>query len=100
MNLQKYMTFKVKWTPCKGLDEDTRTVEYGVEQEIDCFKYGKNIFIRSDTSSGTVSAQAYLTTSKVKPTDILDGQVVRSVNHYPESWDKNVTLYECLTWDE
>ena len=40
MDLQKYLTFKVKWTPCLGEDEDTKTVEYGEEQEIDCFKYG------------------------------------------------------------
>lgn len=100
MDLDKYMTFKVKWTPCICIDEDTRTLKYGDEVEIKVFKYGKDVFIREDSSATTVSAQAYLTLEEVKPKDILDGQVVKSVNKYPESWDNRNILYECLTWNE
>lgn len=100
MELSKYMTFKVKWTPCTGMDKDTRTLEYGNETEINVYKYGKDIFIREGSSATTVSAQAYLTLENVKPKDILDGQIVKSVNNYPESWDSRVMLYECLTWNE
>jgi hypothetical protein len=100
VDLQKYLTFKVKWCPCEEVDEDTKTLEYGEEQEIDCFKYGKNIFVRETESSTTVSAQAYLVLADVKPKDLLDGQVVKSVNNYPESWDARVILKECLTWNE
>ena len=100
MDMNKYMTFKIKWTPCIGMDEDTRTLKYGEETEIKCFKYGKNIFIREDSSATTVSAQAYLVLEEVKPKDILDGQIVKSVNNYPESWDSRVMLYECLTWGD
>lgn len=99
MDMSKYMTFKVKWSPCIGMDEDTRTIEYGAETDINVFKYGKDVFVREDSAATTVSAQAYLTLEKVKPKDILDGQVVKSVNSYPESWDSRVILYECLTWD-
>lgn len=100
MNINNYMTFKVKWTPCIGLDDDTRTLKYGNETEIKCFKYGKDIFIRQDAQSGTVSAQVYLVLEDVKPKDILDGQIVKSVNNYPESWDSSIILRECLTWNE
>ncbi len=100
MDMTKYMTFKAKWTPCIDMDEDTRTLIYGDEIEINVFKYGKDVFVREDSSATTVSAQAYLTLEEVKPKDILDGQIVRSVNNYPESWNNNVILYECLTWNE
>lgn len=100
MNMEKYMTFTVKWTPCIGVDDDTMALIYGDETYIKCFKYGKNIFVRNDAGSDTVSAQAYLVLDAVHPKDLLDGQVVKSVNNYPESWDNRVNLYECLTWNE
>lgn len=100
MNMNKYLTFNAEWKKCKGEDEDTRMLEYEKAVTIKCFKYGKNIFLRENTSSTTVSAQAYLVLEEVKPKDILDGQVVKSVNIYPESWDNKVKLYEVLTWND
>ena len=98
--MNKYLTFNAEWKKCKGEDEDTRMLEYEKAVTIKCFKYGKNIFIRENTSGTTVSAQAYLVLEEVQPKDILDGQVVKSVNIYPESWNNNVKLYEVLTWND
>ena len=100
MNMNKYLTFDAEWKKCIGEDEDTRMLTYKDAVKIKCFKYGKNIFIRENTSGTTVSAQAYLVLEEVKPKDILDGQVVKSVNIYPESWDNKVKLYEVLTWND
>ena len=100
MNMNKYLTFNTEWKKCKGEDEDTRMLEYEKAVTIKCFKYGKNIFLRGENSGTTVSAQAYLVLEEVKPKDILDGQVVKSVNIYPESWDNKVKLYEVLTWND
>lgn len=100
MDMQKYMTFTASWKKKLGLDEDTRRPEYGDEVEIKCFKYGKDVFIRSESSAATITAKVYLTLESVQPGDILDGQVVKSVNSYPESWDSRVQLYEVLTWED
>lgn len=98
--MKKYLTFDAEWKQCTGEDEDTRMLEYGDTVKIKCFKYGKNIFLRGESSGTTVSAQAYLVLDEVKPKDMIDGQVVKSVNVYPESWDNRVKLYEVLTWDD
>lgn len=100
MNMNKYLTFDVEWKKCIGEDEDTRMLAYKDAVKIKCFKYGKNIFLRGESSGTTVSAQAYLVLEKVQPKDILDGQVVKSANIYPESWDNKVKLYEVLTWND
>lgn len=100
MNMSKYLTFDVEWKKCTGEDEDTRMLEYEEAVKIKCFKYGKNIFLRGENSGTTISAQAYLVLDEVQPKDILDGQVVKSVNVYPESWDNKVKLYEVLTWND
>lgn len=100
MDMKKYMTFDVEWTPCTGEDEDTLTLEYGEAQTIKCFKYGKNVYVRDSEGNTTISAQAYLVLEDIKPKDLLDGQVVKSVNNYPESWDAKNVLKECLTWNE
>ena len=98
--MNKYLTFNTELKKCKGEDEDTRMLEYEKAVIIKCFKYGKNIFLRGESSGTTVSAQAYLVLDEVQPKDILDGQVVKSVNIYPESWDNKVKLYEVLTWND
>ena len=100
MDLSKYMTFEAEWTPCTGQDEDTMTLEFGTPVKIKCFKYGKNIYIRDSEGNTSVSAQVYLTTENINTKDLIDGQVVKSVNNYPESWDDRNVLKECLTWNE
>lgn len=99
MNMKKYMTFEATWKPLIQIDEDTHRPEYGEEQTIKCFIYGKDIFVRQDTAGSVVTAKVYLTLANVKPDDMIDGQVVKSVNSYPESWDSKVQLYEVLTWE-
>ena len=98
--MSKYLTFDAEWKKCIGEDEDTRMLKYEDAVKIKCFKYGKNIFLRENTSSATVSAQTYLVLDEVKPKDMIDGQVVKSVNMYPESWDNRIKLYEVLTWND
>lgn len=99
MNMNKYLTFDAEWKKCIGEDEDTRMLAYKDAVKIKCFKYGKNIFLRENTSSTTVSAQAYIVTEEVKVKDIINGQVVKSVNNIPE-FDGTVPLFECLTWND
>lgn len=103
MNMNKYMTFTVKWQQLNennsDFDSDTMMSDYSEPVDCKCFIYGKNIFIREEDKQTTVSAKVYLTLEKVKPKDKLDGQIVKSVNNYPESWDNKVQLYECLIWD-
>ena len=99
MDMKKYMTFKAVLNRYEGMNEDTRTSIYSDPVEIDVFKYGKDIFVRSEASSTTVTAQVYLSVVEIKPKDKIDGQVVKSVNHYPESWDNKKILYESLTWE-
>lgn len=74
-------------------------LSYGEEKNIRCFRYGKNVYIRDGEAGAVKSAQVYLVTDKVNPRDILDGQVVKTVNMYPESWDSRQEIYEAMTWD-
>lgn len=99
MDIEKYLTYEVIWKPCLGEDPDTMMLSYGEDQTIKCFRYGKTVYVRDGESTAVESAQVYLVTDKVKPRDILDGQVVKSVNMYPESWDSRQEIYEAMTWD-
>lgn len=100
MDMSKYMTFKANWEQLDSEDEDTHMASYKKAEEITCFQYGKDIFVRDDASGTTVSAKSYLTLKEVKPDDKIDGQTVRSVNMYPEGWGPNAAiLYEVLTWE-
>ena len=45
-------------------------------------------------------SKASLAAQGLSEKDILDEQVVKSVNIYPESWNNNVKLYEVLTWND
>lgn len=100
MDLSKYMTFRALWSKLDKIDEDLRAPVYSEPVSIACFIYGKDIFIRDKDASSTVSAKVYLVLDPVKPHDILDGQVVKSVKSYPESWDPSIHLYEVLTWED
>lgn len=99
MDMRKYMTFEVPWEKYTGEDEDTHMAEFAPPVMIKTFIYGKSIFLREEAKATTVSAKAYLTLEQVQPKDKLDGQVVRSVNSYPESWTSKDQLYEVLTWN-
>lgn len=99
MNMQKYMTFTSQWQKLKEVDEDTQMADYEEPVDIKTFIYGKNVFIRENESHTTVSAKCYLTLENVSVGDLLDGQVIKSVSSYPESWNQDKQLYECLTWD-
>lgn len=99
MDMKKYMTFEAILETFEGEDDDTHMASYAFPKKIKCFIYGKDIFLREDSSATTISAKAYLTLEKVKPKDKLDGQVVKSVNNYPESWGIENQLYEVLTWN-
>ena len=99
MDMKKYMTFSADWSKYLGEDDDTMTITYGPVKKIKVFKFGKDIFLRGETSSTTVTAQAYLTLEHIKPKDKLDNRIVKSVNSYPESWDNKNVLYEAYTYD-
>lgn len=99
MYMEKYMTFEAVWEKQIGIDEDTRMPSFAPAETIKCFEYGKNVFLREDNSSTMVSAKAYLTLENVELGDKIDGQVVKSVNNYPENWDANKQLFEVLTWN-
>ncbi len=99
MNYEDYMVMNCKWEKNLGVDEDTHMPIFGEAVDIKCFSYGKNIFIRQDTSSATVSAKAYIVTDLVKVGDKIDGQVVKSVDNIPD-FDGTVPLFECLTWND
>lgn len=81
------------------MDENTHMGFYDDPVTIDCFIYGKDIFIRENSGASVVNARVYLTLADVSPKDKIDGQVVKSVNSYPENWDANGQLYEVLTWN-
>lgn len=100
MDMRKYMTFEAVLERYEGMDPNTRTSKFGDPEDIKVFKYGKDIFIRGNTSATTVTAQVYLSVTEIKVKDRLDGQVVKSVNHYPESWNSSKILYEALTWED
>ena len=97
MDYKDYMVMDCVWEKNLGTDEDTHMYKGWDTKNIKCFSYGKNIFIRKDTSSTTVSAKAYIVTDPVKVGDKIDGQVVKSVDNVPE-FDGTVPLFECLTW--
>lgn len=99
MDMQKYMTFTSKWEKLAERDEDTMMETFEAQVDIKTYIYGKNIFIRDENQHTAVSAKVYLTLANVNVGDKIDGQVVKSVNSYPESWDDKVQLYECLTWN-
>lgn len=97
MNYNDYMTMQCDWEKKLGNDEDTHMSSFGIKTIIRCFEYGKNVFIRQDTSSATVSAMAYIVTDNVQVGDKINSQVVKSVNNIPE-FDGTFPLFECLTW--
>lgn len=99
MNYEEYLTMSCIWQKNLGIDEDTMMQSFDEEKEIKCFNYGKNIFVRENTSSTTVSAKAYIVTEEVKVKDIINGQVVKSVDNIPE-FDGSIPLYICLTWND
>lgn len=99
MNYEEYLTMSCIWQKNLGIDEDTMMQSFDDKKEIKCFSYGKNIFLRENTSSTTVSAKAYIVTEEVKVKDIIDGQVVKSVDNIPE-FDGSIPLYICLTWND
>ena len=99
MNLKKYMTFTVNWQKFIEEDEDTHMAVYADPVPIKAFIYGKNLYVRESEAATIVSAKVYLVLEDVHVRDIIDGQVVKSVNSNPESWDERVQLYEVLTWD-
>lgn len=99
MDLQKYMTFTTSWRKLLGENSDTHMPQYGDPVPSHCFQYGKNITVYTAEGCTTVSAKAYLTLDPVQLKDIYDGQVVKSVNNFPESWNSRVVLYEVLTWE-
>lgn len=99
LDMKKYMTFKASWEKYAGMDENTHMGYYDDPVTIDCFIYGKDIFIRENSGASVVNARVYLTLADVSPKDKIDGQVVKSVNSYPENWDANGQLYEVLTWN-
>lgn len=98
MDIKKYLTLKAVWERKVDIDPDTRMPVFADPVIIDCFKYGKGMFIRGDNDAAHVSARSYLVLDDVQPEDKLDGQVVQSVNDFPESWDDKVVLHEVLTW--
>lgn len=99
MNLEKYMTFTSTWEKLKERDEDTMMDSFEDPVEIKTYIYGKMLFVREGENNSSVSAKCYLTLADVSVGDKLDGQIIKSVNSYPESWDDKVQLYECFTWD-
>lgn len=100
MDMKKYMTFEAEHKRLLSIDENTHMMMFDSPRMIRCFKYGKDIFLREKTAATTVSAQVYLTLEKVVPGDLLDGQVVKSINVYPENWTSKECLYEVLTWND
>lgn len=98
MNYSSYMTMNCVWEPSSSINEDTMMREFGEQQNIKCFKYGKNILVIEGDRSTTVSAQAYIVDNNISVGDKLDGQVVKSVDNIPE-FDGSVPLKECLTWN-
>lgn len=99
MDINKYLVYNVQWQPCTGINEDTQMSEYGEAVSIKCLYYGKDVFLREGSGGATISAKAYIVLDPVKPRDILDGQVVKSVNNYPTEFIPGCTLYEALTWN-
>lgn len=99
MYLKKYLTFKTNWQK-HSIDEDTLLMMYEEPIVINCFKYGKNIYIRESEENTLINAQVYLVIDEVQIGDKIDGQVVKSVNMYPETWHPERPLYEVLTWNE
>lgn len=98
MNMKKYMTFTVSWEVYQGEDEDSLLPIYAEPVDCKCFIYGKNLYIREQNEQTVVSAKAYLTLENIHVKDKLDGQIIKSVNNYPENWDAKNQLFEALTW--
>lgn len=99
MDMKKYMTFDATYEEFESEDEDCHMSTFKKARTIKVFIYGKDMFIRNSDNSTVVTAQTYLTLEAVKPKDMINGQVVRSVNKFPESWNSNNMLYEVYTWD-
>lgn len=98
MNMKKYMTFTVSWEKYIGEDEDTNMPMYESSVDIKCFIYGKTMFIREYDEHTSVNATVYLTLEDIHVKDKIEGQQIKSVNHYPENWDSQGQLLEALTW--
>lgn len=99
MDYKEYMIFSCLWEKNLDIDEDTHMQRFGTKTKLKCFKYGKNVFIRQDSSSTTISAQSYVVMCEVKVGDKIDNQVVKSVDVIPD-FDGKTPLYECLTWND
>ena len=99
MDYEPYMVMTSKWKKKTGQDPDSLMPTYSSKSTtIKCFKYGKTIFIRGTTSNTTISAMAYVITDPVKVGDILDDQVVKSVDNIPD-FDGTFPLFQALTWE-
>ena len=99
MDWDYYMTYESEWKHNLGLDPDTRLPVYSEPETIMCCKYGKLLNERDAIGGTVVNANVYLTISKIKVLDMIDGQVVRAVNFYPHGWDPDLELYEVFTWE-
>lgn len=92
------MTFDAVWEKYIGEENDTMLPQYAEPVTIKCFQYGKTLWVARDMVQTAVSAKMYLTLVEISVKDRLDGQVVKAVEHWPESWDPRVILYGASTW--
>lgn len=99
MDMSKYMTFDATYEEYDSMDDDTHMSSFKEARSIKVFIYGKDMFIRNEDNGTVVTAETYLTLEAVKPKDKINGQVIKSVNKYPESWNSDNILYEAYTWD-
>lgn len=99
MDMAKYMTFEAVHRPLIEIDEDTASSKFGAERVVKCFKYGKTSLVRDNNGYVMPSLKTYLTLDEtVQVGDEFDGQIVKSVDSFPENWDSTNQLYAVLTW--
>lgn len=98
MDIEKYLTFTVEWVPRIIDNAELSTYKMGDPVNVQCFTYGKNLYVRDGESHSFVSARVYVMKEKVNLGDIVDGQIVKAVDIYPVNFDPSVILYSVTTW--
>ena len=97
MNYSEYMKMECVVEKYLGENENTSESKYDTPKTIKCFKHGKRLYVRDEFSSAIVSAQSYIVEEELTEKDIIDGQVIKSIDLIPD-FDGGVPIRECLTW--
>lgn len=93
-----YLKIPVEHRKFLSDDNDFNAPEYSDSVTIMCRKEGRRKYIISENQTSAVDVLVYITLEKIRVRDLLDGQVVLSVNTI-YNFDGSISHYESTVGD-